>query len=84
MLAGPHERTLEEAISNLDEMLKLMLNLPSLQYFLLTLGQILLPMEPKGLYPADCWDRLMKDPLCGVEFLFAGKNIYLKQKYWNS
>ena len=20
-----------------------------------------------GLYPADCWDRLMKDPLCGVE-----------------
>ena len=21
----------------------------------------------KGLYPADCWDRMMKDPLCGVE-----------------
>ena len=21
----------------------------------------------KNLYPADCWDRLMKDPLCEVE-----------------
>jgi len=21
----------------------------------------------KGLYPADCWDRLMKDPLSGVK-----------------
>ena len=20
-----------------------------------------------GLYAADCWDRMMKDPLCGVE-----------------
>ena len=20
-----------------------------------------------GLYEADCWDRMMKDPLCGVE-----------------
>jgi anaerobic magnesium-protoporphyrin IX monomethyl ester cyclase len=21
----------------------------------------------KGLFPADCWDRMMRDPLCGVE-----------------
>lgn len=21
----------------------------------------------KGLFAADCWDRMMKDPLCGVE-----------------
>jgi anaerobic magnesium-protoporphyrin IX monomethyl ester cyclase len=68
MLAGPHERTLDEAIGNLDEMLKLDAEFAVFAVFSPYPGTESFADGAKlGLYPADCWDRLMKDPLCGVE-----------------
>ena len=68
MLAGPHERTLGEALDNLDEMLKLDAEFAVFAVFSPYPGTDSFAEGAKlGLYPADCWDRLMKDPLCGVE-----------------
>ena len=68
MLAGPHERTLNEAIANLDEMLKLDAEFAVFAVFSPYPGTDSFAEGAKlGLYPADCWDRLMRDPLCGVE-----------------
>ena len=43
--------------------------------------QTLLLMELKGLYPADCWDRMMKDPLCGVEVPVCWEEHLSKAKF---
>jgi radical SAM superfamily enzyme YgiQ (UPF0313 family) len=68
MLAGPHERTMDEAVSNLDEMLKLNAEFAVFAVFSPYPGtDSFAEGAKKGLYPADCWDRMMKDPLCGVE-----------------
>jgi radical SAM superfamily enzyme YgiQ (UPF0313 family) len=68
MLAGPHERTMDEAVSNLDEMLKLKAEFAVFAVFSPYPGtDSFADGAKKGLYPADCWDRMMKDPLCGVE-----------------
>jgi len=68
MLAGPHERTMSEAISNLDEMLKLDAEFAVFAVFSPYPGtESFEEGAQKGLYPADCWDQMMKDPLCGVE-----------------
>ena len=44
-----------------------MLNLQCLLFFPHTGTDSFADGAKKGLYPADCWDRMMKDPLCGVE-----------------
>ncbi len=68
MLGGPHERTMDEAIVNLDEMLKLDAHFAVFAVFSPYPGtESFEDGAKKGLYPADCWDKLMKDPLCGVE-----------------
>ena len=68
MLAGPHERTMEEAVDNLDEMLKLDADYAVFAVFSPYPGTDSFEEgAKKGLYAADCWDQLMKDPLCGVE-----------------
>jgi len=68
MLAGPHERTMDQALKNLDEMLKLDAEYAVFAVFSPYPGtDSFAEGAQKGLYPADCWDRLMKDPLCGVE-----------------
>ena len=68
MLAGPHERTMDQAIDNLDEMLKLDAEFAVFAVFSPYPGTDSFEDGAKmGLYPADCWDRLMRDPLCGVE-----------------
>jgi radical SAM superfamily enzyme YgiQ (UPF0313 family) len=68
MLAGPHERTLDEALNNLDEMIKLDADFAVFAVFSPYPGTDSFADGAKmGLYAADCWDRLMKDPLCGVE-----------------
>ncbi len=68
MLAGPHERSMGEALSNLDEMLKLDADYAVFAVFSPYPGTDSFEEgAKKGLYAADCWDRLMKDPLCGVE-----------------
>jgi len=68
MLAGPHEPTMEAAIKNVDEMIKLDADYAVFAVFSPYPGTESFEDGAKlGLYPADCWDRLMKDPLCGVE-----------------
>lgn len=68
MLAGPHERTMEEAVHNVDEMLKLDADYAVFAVFSPYPGtESFEEGARKGLFPADCWDQLMKDPLCGVE-----------------
>jgi radical SAM superfamily enzyme YgiQ (UPF0313 family) len=68
MLAGPHERTLSDAVSNVDEMIKLDADYAVFAVFSPYPGTESFAQGAKlGLYEADCWDRMMKDPLCGVE-----------------
>ena len=68
MLAGPHERTMDEAIHNVDEMIKLDADYAVFAVFSPYPGtESFEEGAKKGLYAADCWDRLMRDPLCGVE-----------------
>jgi len=68
MLAGPHERTLADAVHNVDEMIKLDADYAVFAVFSPYPGtDSFAEGAKKGLYAADCWDRLMKDPLCGVE-----------------
>jgi len=68
MLAGPHEHTLGDAVKNIDEMLKLDAEYAVFAVFSPYPGTDSFADGAKmGLYPADCWDRMMKDPLCGVE-----------------
>jgi radical SAM superfamily enzyme YgiQ (UPF0313 family) len=68
MLAGPHERTMDEALGNLDEMLKLDADFAVFAVFSPYPGTDSFEEGAKlGLYPADCWDKMMKFPLSGVE-----------------
>ena len=68
MLGGPHERTMDEAKANLDEMLKLDADFAVFAVFSPYPGtDSFEDGAKKGLFPADCWDQMMKDPLCGVE-----------------
>ncbi len=68
MLAGPHEETLDQAIQNVDEMLKLDADYAVFAVFSPYPGTDSFEEgAKKGLYAADCWDQLMRDPLCGVE-----------------
>ena len=68
MLGGPHERTMDEALNNLDEMLKLDAAYAVFAVFSPYPGTDSFEEgAKKGLYPADCWDRMMKEPLSGVE-----------------
>ena len=65
MLAGPHERSMDEALKNLDEMLKL--DAEFAVFAVLHTRELEKFRKVLSLFPADCWDRLMKEPLCGVE-----------------
>jgi anaerobic magnesium-protoporphyrin IX monomethyl ester cyclase len=68
MLAGPHERSMDEALRNVDEMLKLDADYAVFAVFSPYPGtESFEEGARKGLYPADCWDLLMRDPLSGVK-----------------
>ena len=68
MLAGPHERSMDEALTNLDRVLTLDADYAVFAVFSPYPGtEAFDDGARKGLYPADCWDRLMRDPLSGVE-----------------
>jgi len=68
MLGGPHERTFAAAEKNIDEMIKLDADYAVFAVFSPYPGtESFEEGAKKGFYAADCWDRLMRDPLCGVE-----------------
>ncbi len=68
MLGGPHERTKADAVHNIEEMIKLDADYAVFAIFSPYPGtESFEDGAKKGLFAADCWDRLMKDPLCGVE-----------------
>lgn len=81
MLAGPHERTMQEALANLDEMLKLDADYAVFAVFSPYPGtESFEEGARKGLYPADCWDRLMRDPLANVEVPAAWEEHLTKEQ----
>jgi len=68
MMGGPHERSKADALANLDEMLKLDAEYAVFAVFSPYPGtESFEDGAKKGLFPADCWDQMMRDPLCGVE-----------------
>ncbi|MCB9742379.1 MAG: cobalamin B12-binding domain-containing protein [Alphaproteobacteria bacterium] len=68
MIGGPAERTREDVLHNLDEALKLDPDYAAFAIYTPYPGtETFDEGAKKGLFPSDCWDRLMKDPLCGVK-----------------
>ncbi len=68
MIGGPHETSKADVESNLAEMLKLDADYAAFAIYTPYPGTEAFEEGAKlGLYPADCWDKLMKDPLCGVK-----------------
>ena len=68
MIGGPQETSKKEVLANLEGCLKLD---PDYAAFAIYTPYPNTPTFERGatlgLYDADCWDRLMKDPLCGAE-----------------
>jgi anaerobic magnesium-protoporphyrin IX monomethyl ester cyclase len=68
MIGGPHERSREDIVKNLDAALTLD---PDYAAFAIYTPYPNTPTFDEGaklgLYAADCWERIMKDPLCGAE-----------------
>ena len=68
MIGGPHETTEESILGNLNEAMKLD---PDFAAFAIYTPYPNTPTfeegAKKGLYAADCWDKIMRDPLCGEE-----------------
>ncbi|MCK6530862.1 B12-binding domain-containing radical SAM protein [Myxococcota bacterium] len=68
MIGGPEDRTVDDVRRNLDDLLEL-----EPEYVVFAVYSPYPGTEAfedgarKGLYPADCWDRLMADPLCGAD-----------------
>ncbi len=68
MLGGPHERTMDDAIANIDEMIKLDAFYSVFAIFSPYPGtESFEEGVKKGLFPADCWHKFMLEPLSGVE-----------------
>jgi radical SAM superfamily enzyme YgiQ (UPF0313 family) len=66
MIGGPHETSKAEVERNLDEMIKLDAEYAAFAIYTPYPGTESFERGARlGLYPADCWDKLMKDPLCG-------------------
>ena len=84
MLAGPHERSMEDAVANVDNMLKLDADYAVFAVFSPYPGTDSFAEGAKmGLYEADCWDRMMKDPLCGVEVPVCWEEHLNRLEIWN-
>ena len=59
---------MDQAVKNIDEMIKLDADYAVFAVFSPYPGtESFEEGAKKGLFPADCWDRMMKDPLCGVD-----------------
>jgi len=68
MLGGPHERTMDDAVANIDEMIKLDAFYSVFAIFSPYPGtESFEDGVKKGLFPADCWHKFMLEPLSGVE-----------------
>jgi hypothetical protein len=68
MIGGPHETSPHDIEMNLEEMLKLDADYAAFAIYTPYPGTEAFEEGARlGLYPADCWDRLMKDPLCGAK-----------------
>lgn len=79
MIGGPHERTAGDIEGNLEEMLKLDADYAAFAIYTPYPGtEAFEEGAKKGLYPADCWDKLMKDPLCGEKVPVAWEEFLTK------
>ena len=81
MIGGPHERSADDIKGNLDEMMKLDADYAAFAIYTPYPGtEAFEEGAKKGLYPADCWDRLMKDPLCGVKVPVCWEEFLSKEE----
>jgi radical SAM superfamily enzyme YgiQ (UPF0313 family) len=68
MIGGPLETSTEQVDANLEEMIKLDADYAAFAIYTPYPGTEAFEHGASlGLYPADCWDKLMRDPLCGVK-----------------
>jgi anaerobic magnesium-protoporphyrin IX monomethyl ester cyclase len=68
MLGGPHERSADGIRANLRETMKLDADYAAFAIFTPYPGTPTFEHGARlGLYPADCWQRIFEDPLCGAE-----------------
>lgn len=68
MIGGPHERTKEDVLRNLDRAIDLDPDYAAFAIYTPYPGTETFRRGVElGLYEADCWDRIMKDPLCGAQ-----------------
>lgn len=66
MIGGPHEKTKEDVLRNLDGCLKLEPDYAAFAIYTPYPNTETFERGAQlGLYAADCWDKLMRDPLCG-------------------
>lgn len=66
MIGGPHEKTKEAVLKNLDGCLKLDPDYAAFAIYTPYPNTETFERGAQlGLYKADCWDKLMRDPLCG-------------------
>ena len=68
MIGGPHESTKESILSNLEGCLKLDPDYAAFAIYTPYPGTDTFERGAKlGLYLADCWEKIMTDPLCGEQ-----------------
>lgn len=84
MIAGPHERTRADVLRNVDHAIDLNPDYSVVAVFSPYPGTPSFKEgADKGLYAADCWDRMMRDPLCGVEVPTAWEEHLSKDEILN-
>ncbi len=68
MIGGPHEETAADIEANLRETMKLDADYAAFAIYTPYPGTPTFERGARlGLYPADCWERIFRDPLCGAE-----------------
>ncbi|MCK6505079.1 B12-binding domain-containing radical SAM protein [Myxococcota bacterium] len=81
MVGGPHEKTRADVLANLDEAMKLDADYAAFAIYTPYPGTPTFQEGAKlGLYPADCWDKLMRDPLCGEKVPVAWEQWLSKEE----
>jgi len=81
MIGGPHEHTAKDVLANLDEAMKLDADYAAFAIYTPYPGTPTFQEGAKlGLYPADCWDKLMTDPLCGEKVPVAWEQWLSKEE----
>jgi anaerobic magnesium-protoporphyrin IX monomethyl ester cyclase len=81
MIGGPHERTRQDVLAGQKGTLELGADYVAYAIYTPYPGTETFREGAKlGLYPADCWDRIMADPLCGAKVPVAWEQHLSKEE----